>query len=232
MFPDQTILFECTGHCLDHAAHRNRIKINLRLAAYLLSECIQDFLNHDRWRTSVVSMVRSASSRELQPLRICICYSLVKFSRSRAALWLATVECSFYKRRSSWCGRGNGKSQLAECATEIAGECVDEKHFTPWKPISHVAAVLFGPRSLQRKQLQRPGLSQAESSGILQEPGRLQLYDGYRDGGRGNLGTRNRLLAVVAARDLRANCASRASRASRENPRPGDPQSATGKISR
>ena len=142
MFPDQTILFECTGHCLDHAAHRNSIKINLRLAAYLLSECIQDFLNHDRWRTSVVSTVRSASSRELQPLRICICYSLVKFSRLRAALWLATVECSFYKRRSSWCGRGNGKSQLAECATEIAGECVDEKHFTPWKPISRCSRVV------------------------------------------------------------------------------------------
>lgn len=31
-------------------------------------------------------------------LRICICCSLVKFSRSRAALWLATLECSFSTR--------------------------------------------------------------------------------------------------------------------------------------
>lgn len=77
-----------------------------------------------------------------------------------------------------------------------------------WRPISHVAAALFGPCPLQRKRLQQLGLSQAESSGILQELGRLQLYDGYRDEGRSNLGTRNRLLAVVAARDLRASCAS------------------------
>jgi len=131
-----------------------------------------------------------------------------KFSQSRAALWLATLECSFHEgRSSSWRERGNGKSQFAECATKI-GERVDEKRFTPWRPISHVAAVLFGSHLLQRKRLQRPGLSQEDSSGILQEPGRLQLYDGYRDGGRGNLGTRNRLLAVVTARDLRASCAS------------------------
>lgn len=94
-------------------------------------------------------------------LWICICYSLLKFSRSRAALWLAMSECSFYDGRSpSWRGHGNGKSQLAECATEIA---MNEKRFVPRRPISHVAAVLFGSRPLQRKRLQRPSLS---ASGI------------------------------------------------------------------
>ena len=70
------------------------------------------------------------------------------------------LQC-FYKRRSSWRGRGNGKSQLAECATEIASECVDEKHFTPRRPILHVAAVLFAateavaanPASRKRNQV-------------------------------------------------------------------------------
>lgn len=52
-------------------------------------------------------------------------------------------------------------------------------------------------------------LSQAESSGILQEPGRLQLYDGYRRWRKRQLrNAKRRLLAVVAARDLRASCAS------------------------
>lgn len=44
MFPDQTILFECTGHCPDHAAQRNSVKINLRLAEICCRNAYKTFL--------------------------------------------------------------------------------------------------------------------------------------------------------------------------------------------
>lgn len=143
-------------------------------------------------------------------LWICICYSLVKFSRSRAALWLATSECSFYDGRSpSWRGHGNGKSQLAECATEIAGERHEQEAFrTAEANFAHCSRVVrLSSAATEAVAATRP-LGKRNQVRFYRSPVGCSFYDGYRDGGRGNLGTRNRLLAVVAVRDLRASCAS------------------------